>query len=325
MRIKDCEPFLRWAGGKRWLADSLCPLLEEIEPKTYIEPFLGSGAVFFRLAPAKAILSDLNGDLINAYRQVAIDPEKLLKAVEKIPVTEKSYYFVRERKPASDFERAVRFIFLNRTCYGGIYRENRLGQFNTPYGGGSRTPEPLRTYGLLDKAHRLLSTSKIKIMVSDFETAIAKATQGDVVYCDPTYHAVTRDQFDRYGSTIFDWSDQVRLARAALLARMRGAIVVISNTFCSEIKDLYAGAFRIKLDKNKSIGKTNTNPHSHKEYLIVMDPFEDFELWSHLGKIESLDKGLRLKSQELRLTKMLESSLKTRAVPATQVSPSHGL
>lgn len=315
MMLETYEPFLRWAGGKRWLARSLCPLLREIEPKTYIEPFLGSGAVFFELAPRRAILSDLNEDLINAYLQVKSDPEKLLKAIENVPVTEKSYYALREKMPTSDFQKAVRFIYLNRTCYGGVYRENRLGQFNTPFGGGSRTPAPLRSYDLLGKAHRLLYDSKVKIIVSDFESVMDKASLGDVVYCDPTYHPVTCDQFNRYGSTVFDWSDQIRLARAALNARARGALVIVSNTFCEEMKDLYAGSYRVRIDKKKSIGKLNANPLSVREYLIIMDPFEEFELWSELGKIEPLDRNYQIKRHESKLNSLLISAKQKNPQP----------
>jgi DNA adenine methylase len=281
----DVKPFLRWAGGKRWLACPLAPVLSTRlsgDGAMYIEPFLGSGAMFFAISPRRALLSDLNADLINAYQVVASQPRALLAQVRRMPVDEGTYYRVRRSQPRTPVTRAARFVYLNRTCYGGLYRENRLGQFNTPYGGGSRTTTPLWERGLLESASRTLAESGIGLAVCDFAETLERAQAGDVVYCDPTYSAVTRSHFDRYGSLLFSWSDQERLATAARAAAGRGALVLISNAYCPEVRELYRGAIRLTFRRHKSIGNAPADPDQHREYLMVLDPAPGPALWRGL-------------------------------------------
>jgi DNA adenine methylase len=276
-------PFLRWAGGKRWLSKKIALILKNRLQGQYFEPFLGAGAMFFALSPKKALLSDLNGELINAFQIVAENPNRLLSEIRKIPITNEAYYTIRSNNPRDRLQKAVRFIYLNRTCYGGLYRENRKGTFNTPYGGGSRTPAPLWERNLVLEASRVLSSKSIEMKVQDFSYSTKLAKKGDVIYCDPTYRAVTRNQFDRYGSMIFDWSDQERLAEQAQYAATNGALVVISNTFCEEIEALYKKAILIPLRKNKTIGNKPQDSDNNKEYLIVLDPDRSYQEWEGIG------------------------------------------
>jgi len=286
----EIKPFLRWAGGKRWLAKSIAPIMRKRLKGRYFEPFLGAGAMFFAMSPKQALLSDLNGELINAFQIVAEMPNRLLKEIRKISVTKESYYKIRSSRPRSSLQRAVRFIYLNRTCYGGLYRENRQGEFNTPFGGGSRTPAPLWERNLILEASKLLSNKGVELKVQDFADSMKLAKKGDVVYCDPTYRAVTRNQFDRYGSVIFDWSDQERLAEQARYAVDRGALVVISNTFCDEIKTLYKEAIFVPLRKNKTIGNRPRHSNNNKESLIILDPDHNFQGWNSLRE-RACDEG----------------------------------
>lgn len=280
------EPFLRWAGGKRWLTHALAPVLKRRLTGRYFEPFLGAGAMFFAVAPDRAVLSDLNADLMETFRMVAERPTELLEAVRALTVDESTYYRTREDEPEEPFLRAVRFVYLNRTCYGGIYRENKRGKFNTPYGGGSRTPAPLWESSLIERAERMLAKKDVVMEVCDFERMLDTAGSGDVIYCDPAYRAATRAQFDRYGAVVFGWDDQERLATAAKRAAGRGALVVISNTRCSEVKGLYEDATRLLLSKSKAIGKSSKDPDRRKEYLIVLDPEDDAIRWSSIGRVE---------------------------------------
>ncbi|ABG04791.1 DNA adenine methylase [Rubrobacter xylanophilus DSM 9941] len=283
------EPFLRWAGGKRWLASTLAPIIKSRLRGTYIEPFLGSGAMFFAVAPEKALLSDLNADLVGAFRAVAERPDELLEEVRALPVNAETYYKLRADEPLDPLQRAVRFVYLNRTCYGGIYRENKRGVFNTPYGGGSRTPAPLWERALIERCSPLLRKGGITLEVSDFELSLDAAGEGDVVYCDPAYRAATRAHFDRYGAVVFGWEDQVRLAAAARRAGARGALVIISNTYCPEVRELYGDVTRILLEKTKAIGNAAKDPNRCKEYLIVLDPEDDegsARAWETVGRIE---------------------------------------
>ena len=277
------EPFLRWAGGKRWLAHKVGPLIEAFLENTYIEPFLGSGAMFFEVAPKRAILNDLNRDLINAFQIVATQPEALLESIRRLSVDSDTYYQVRASESEESFERAVRFIYLNRTCYGGLYRENQNGKFNTPYGGGSRTPAPLWEKSLIQRCHDLLSGSSVRLTTSDFEDVVDGASNGDVVYCDPTYRSTSRREFDRYGRTIFGWTDQERLAAAAERAVNRGAFVLISNVYCNEIEKLYTKHPKVVFHRSKSIG--NSSKNQSYEYLILLNPLDDNTAYEKLREL----------------------------------------
>lgn len=282
------DPFLRWAGGKRWLTPQLVPIIRQRLKGCYYEPFLGSGAMYFATEPSKALLSDLNQDLINAFNIVKSQPLELLDAIKKLPVNEETYYNLRNSNPNNTFEMAVRFIYLNRTSYGGLYRENKLGKFNVPYGGGSRTTDPLWNRNLITASSNLLNSTETSIIVDDFETSLNFAQKGDVVFCDPTYRSATRNQFDRYGATVFDWADQERLAFSAQRAKRRGALVVICNTYCEEIASLYGNSYRILLIRAKSIGNAVKDLNKNREYLIILDPLSKKNDWRNIGEIERI-------------------------------------
>jgi DNA adenine methylase len=272
--------FLRWAGGKRWLAKSLAPLIKErlSETNTYFEPFLGSGSLFFHLHPSKGLLSDINSDLIITFKQVAQKPDPIAKRLQRIPSNSAKYYEIRKWKPTKSEDIALRFIYLNRNCYGGIYRENRSGDFNVPYGGGSRNHFSICTNGVLKGASSLLKQNSIQLLVCDFEEAINLSSTNDIIYCDPTYSLVDRTTFDRYGKNIFTWDDQVRLARSAQSAFMRGAIVIISNGVSSELENLYKDAQIIELTRPKGLSP-NSDSKKQLEALYVLDPRGEKEHW----------------------------------------------
>jgi len=231
-------PFVKWAGGKS-------QLLEYIKVparfRTYHEPFLGGGAVFFALQPRSAFLSDVNDELTNAYKVVKERVEKLISVLKEASgeVTEDDYYEVRARDPASldAVDRAARFIFLNKTCYNGLYRVNRDGKFNVPFG-RYRAPRICDAEGL-----RLASEALQHAIVKtrDFKDALKLVEPSDVVYLNPPYVQVSRtSRFTEYTNHSFDWSDQVNLATEA--ARLRddvGCVVLISNSYNPKIEHLY--------------------------------------------------------------------------------------
>jgi DNA adenine methylase len=274
-QLTSVQPFLRWAGGKRWLARLIAPKISEFINSSggrYFEPFLGGGAMFFAVAPSKAHLSDNNADLISTFCLVRDRHREIQELVRNMGVSAENYYKLRATTDAEDIFHAARFIFLNRTCYGGIHRTNQSGQFNVPYGGGSRTPENLWKRGILESAALLLQHSKTSIECCDFAKSINRARRGDVVYCDPTYQGVTRAQFDRYGSEIFCWVDQERLAECALKAAERGALVIISNGASKEIQKLFSATNKIALEKKKTIGRPPRSNEVHREMLYVYSP-----------------------------------------------------
>jgi DNA adenine methylase len=232
------------------------------------------------------VLSDINAELINSFAMITKFPGRVIDQLRSIPVSSTKYYQIRKAKPSDHLSRAVRFVYLNRTCYGGLHRTNKEGKFNVPYGGGKRTPEPLWRDGIVHSAAQTLGRDGVKLRVSDFQDSMDAASEGDVVYCDPIYTTRTRDQFDRYNSLLFGWDEQVRLRDASYRACGRGALVVISDTYSAEIQSLYPSAFRIALERKKSIGCRAKDANRGFEYLIILDPAERRKDWLALGSIE---------------------------------------
>ena len=250
------KPFLRWAGGKRWLAKILRPIVSKRigDGNIYFEPFLGSGAMFFSLQPNRAYLSDLNADLINTFQQVAENPSEVINHLLCLPATRDRYYQERNKNRRTALNQAVRFIYLNRNCYGGLYRENRKGIFNVPYGGKGRHHKTICIDNTLLNASSTLNQEEVKIVNCDFAVALNKPEEGDVIYCDPTYREVGRNRFDRYGKDIFSWQDQERLASSANNAFERGALVMISNASSNGLKELYPNARVAQMVRPKGLG-----------------------------------------------------------------------
>jgi DNA adenine methylase len=236
---KAAKPFLKWPGGKRWLTGYIASILDCHGYRRYFEPFLGGGAVFFALQPEAATLSDVNADLISTYTQVKCRPHHLIRRLRQLPVDQATYNRLREAEPRNRVDRAVRFLYLNRTSFGGIYRLNQKGEFNVPFGGGQRTPAPLWENSLLVDASRSLRSTEI--CVGDFEDVLAGVGRGDLVYCDPTYTvAHNNNGFVRYNERNFSWDDQKRLAALCRRLVQRGATVIVSNAANDEILDLYS-------------------------------------------------------------------------------------
>lgn len=317
-----CKPFLRWAGGKRWLARSLAPIIRrhlDATGGTYIEPFLGSGAIFYATAPARAILNDLNEDLVLAHAAVADVPDYLIKALAALPVQKDTYEAVRAVVPETPFERAVRLIWLNRTCYGGLYRTNKQGRFNTPYGGGSRRPDVLWREGIVEQCAKTLS-GDVELTVGDFEAAVDKARDGDIVFCDPTYSNPDRDHFDRYGPSVFSWADQVRLSSACRKAKNRGATVIVTNGAYSELAEIYPDAYRIVLKRATSMG-TRRKVGTDEEYIFILDPRKRRRRWTKLGQIENRIKQAAEAQCIPTLSEVRQSKAKMSQAVARPVEP----
>lgn len=245
------EPFLKWLGGKRWLMPKIKNILSNLKVETYIEPFLGGGAFYFFTGIQPAILADINGELINAYIQVRDNPSKIIKELKTIGTDRETYYAMRREKPKNLIARAVRFIYLNRTAFSGIYRVNNRGEFNVPFGNYGKSTEIIWRENLLFKASGVLKNTKI--ICSDFERIIDNAKDGDFIYCDPTYVTTHNNNgFRKYNEKCFSWSDQIRLASSCKKAALRGANVMISNACHGDLLPLYHG-FEVKVIERKSI------------------------------------------------------------------------
>lgn len=247
----ETTPFLKWAGGKQWLLPVLKPLLlGGSRKRKYIEPFLGGAAVFLAAKPANARLSDSNKELIDCYRAIKHDVESVIKTLRGLSFTTDCYYRVRSSRPRSLVKKAARFIYLNRTCWNGLYRVNRNGDFNVPIGSFDSDPDFV-------VADRLSALSKllrdVKLYCTDFEKACTVAERGDTVYLDPPYMVAHKSNgFLRYNERVFSWEDQIRLAKLARELRNRKCRLMISNADHPSIIALYKG-FIIRRLKRKSL------------------------------------------------------------------------
>lgn len=228
-------PLLKWPGGKRFLL----PHLRRFVPRyfqRYFEPFVGSAALFFDLCPSGAHLSDKNIELINFLQVVRDDPNGLMAAVSKLQNSSEEYYRIRDSCPHAPRGRAARFVYLSNLSFNGIYRVNRKGQFNVPYGQRSHY-QPLRSQHLLE-ASNVLATAAIVAL--DFEEALAEAGAHDFVYLDPPYTVVHGSNgFLRYNQRVFSWMDQARLARLVRELHDRGCYILLSNADHPSIQRLY--------------------------------------------------------------------------------------
>lgn len=260
-------PFLKWAGGKRWLSAYADELLPE-EYNHYFEPFMGGAAMFGAIQPSAATLADVNAELVNCYQKVSDNPADMLSGLLKFQAihSEETYYRVRAENPVDDIERAIRFLYLNRACFNGIYRVNQNGQFNVPKGTKETIVFP---YDDFPAASALLKSAKI--VVSDFEPVLDMAKSGDFVFCDPPYTvAHNNNGFVRYNERMFSWEDQVRLKATLIRASSRGVLILLTNAAHSSIKDLYAGSeFDCRAVSRQSvIGGGRGYRGEYGEYLI---------------------------------------------------------
>jgi DNA adenine methylase len=265
------RPFLKWAGSKTQLVKTLRRLLPPGDYR-FIEPFVGSGAVFLNNPYASSLLSDSNHDLIHLYAVLKTKRDEFIRRCKKFFTpehnSEETFYELREEFNASrDTEaRAALFVYLNRHCFNGLCRYNRKGAFNTPFGRYGKVYFP--DDEMLAFAKKL-STAKLRQM--DFREALAEAGEGDVVYCDPPYVPLTAtSNFTSYAAGGFGKQDQQDLQKAALDAAARGAVVLISNHDTPFTQELYQGAKRVEsMLVSRTISCDGQNRNKAKELIAV--------------------------------------------------------
>lgn len=259
--------FLKWPGGKRWLTTKYF----DIFPSTYncyIEPFLGSASVFFYLEPKHAVLSDTNADLINLYKVMRDHPSELAALMEQHNHNHcKEYYYrMRSQKMKNDLEHAARFLYLNRTCYNGMYRVNKKGEFNVPIGTKTRCDQDV---GYFPEYSKILENATL--CSCDFEDSISTATQGDLVFADPPYAVSSRSGlFINYNDKLFSWNDQKRLLISLRNARERGAYIISTNSNSPQINNMYVeNGFYTKVISRRCVMAANPNKRGTIEELLI--------------------------------------------------------
>lgn len=259
------DPILKWAGGKRWFARRYRDLLPD-SYDSYIEPFLGGGAVFFDLTPSNGRLSDLNADLILVYQAIRDDYRKVETYLRAYAERHsKTYYYVaRAHRPRGRFQIAAWLIYLNRTCWNGLYRVNKSGEFNVPIG----TKNWILREGETFSAHSA-ALQRADIRSVDFEDAIDDAGTGAFLFVDPPYTVKHNSNgFIKYNEKVFTWADQKRLAKAIRRASKRGAHVVVLNAAHESIEELYEGFNQIRLSRHQVISGQANGRANYSELLI---------------------------------------------------------
>lgn len=260
------RPFLKWAGGKGQLIQQYLPYFPE-HFNTYYEPFLGGGAVFFHLLPAQAVLMDINPELINVYRCIRDQVEEVIARLEyhQQRHCREYYYQMRSSRGQTDIERAARLIYLNKTCFNGLYRENSKGEFNVPMG-RYKAPKVCHP-DLLRAAAAALKSANIRVQSFDAVLNVAK-TDRDFVYFDPPYHPISAtSRFTAYNRYSFRPTDQIRLRDAFAALAQRGVKVMLSNSDCPFIRDLYQGFDIHTIVATRSI---NSNPQRRGKITEVL-------------------------------------------------------
>ena len=263
-------PFLKWAGGKGQLLEQMDPYFPE-DFGRYHEPFLGGGAVFFHLSPRKAVLSDSNPELIHVYQMVKNCPIELMASldVHRTRSMEESYFYeVRGICPdkLSSASRAARLVFLNKTCFNGLYRVNSKGEFNVPYG-GYRHPT-LYVGENLQLASAALQGAALH--VEDFRRACKRAVKGDLVYLDPPYQPLSRTSaFTDYTREGFGRRDQEDLAAIYRALDNRGCKVMLSNSSTPWLRELYREYHQITLKAKRAINCKGTGRGAIDELLVM--------------------------------------------------------
>lgn len=260
------NPFLKWAGGKRWLVDKHAHLIS-LGSLRLIEPFVGSGAVFFGLEPSTAILSDKNSRLIESYQAIKDSWKGVLELLQIHQKNHCSEYYYKIRSEDFDdiIERAAQFIYLNRTCWNGLYRVNKFGKFNVPIGTKQNVILATDDFEAISQILR-----NVELIAGDFEIALNKAGIGDFVFVDPPYTVKHNyNGFIKYNQSIFSWDDQIRLRDQISLAVKRGAQVLVTNACHDSVKSLYEGVGEISTLSRSSVIAGNAGARGKYEEVII--------------------------------------------------------
>lgn len=268
-------PVVKWVGGKRQIIDQITKYIPK-NFSTYYEPFLGGGAVLFELQPKKAVVNDINSELINIYEVIKDNVEKLIEDLKQHRNEEDYFYKIRELDRDKDrynkltpVQRASRIIFLNKTCYNGLFRVNKAGEFNTPFG-NYKNPNIVNEITLRTVSN-YFNKAKITFTCKDFEEALKGTRKGAFVYLDPPYDPVSDTaSFTGYDKGGFDRNEQIRLKKACDKLNEKGVKFLLSNSATDFIKDLYKD-YRIEVIQAKRVINSRADKRGEIDEVLVMN------------------------------------------------------
>lgn len=271
------KPFIKWVGGKTQLLPSILPLFPR-KIKTYFEPFIGGGAVYFSLAAegrfGRAVINDWNADLANVYAVVRSHPNKLTEALlviedeySKNPMPMYNMWRSKDPEALTSVLRAARFIFLNKAGFNGLHRVNKAGKFNVPWG-HKPTIKTFDEDNIRDC--ETLLNSNTDILTGDFEDAVKDAGEGDFVYLDPPYAPVSKtSDFASYTENGFGWDEQKRVAKVFRELHARGANVIASNSSAPKLLELYEGFEIREVNAKRNVNSKGSGRGAVKEIVVI--------------------------------------------------------
>ena len=271
---KLVTPFLKWVGGKRQLMPKITELLpKNIKELNYVEPFIGGGAVFFHLQPKHAIINDYNEELVNVYDVIKNNLTDLIADLKKHDNSADYFYKIRgldrteQFKDLSPIQRASRIIYLNKTCFNGLYRVNNAGEFNAPF--GRYTNPNIVNEPTLKAVSKYLNLNNISIKSGDYATVLKETNERSFVYLDPPYHPISvNSNFTGYIQGGWDIFDQARLRDACNELNEKGVKFLLSNSSSPQIKDLYENYEIITVKANRAINSNGSDRGEIDEVLI---------------------------------------------------------
>ncbi|MCL4137649.1 UNVERIFIED_CONTAM: hypothetical protein GTU68_003140 [Idotea baltica] len=268
---QKCRPFLKWAGGKAKLLQSLTPLLPK-QYNNYFEPFIGGGALFFYLQPKRAYISDLNSELVNCYLCIRNNPVKVIEYLKKHIYEKEYFYKLREIAKFTEYEnwsneqKAARLIYLNKTCFNGLYRVNKKGEFNVPFG---RYKNPL----ICDEKNIYLCSQalkKVNISLEDFSNTKSKLQENDFIYLDPPYVPISKSSnFTSYTLENFDIKQQENLSKFCKEITAKGVKFMLSNSSSDLVHNLYKDFNSFTVNAPRSINSKIKMRNDVEELVIT--------------------------------------------------------
>ncbi len=270
-------PILKWVGGKRQLLKEILPFIPK-NITTYYEPFVGGGAVLFALQPKIAVINDYNAELINVYKVIKDNPKELIKILSEHEEKNNSDYFYLTReldrspeyKNASVEERAARIIYLNKTCFNGLYRVNQAGQFNSPYG-KYKNPNIVNSISIF-ALQGYFNNNKIVINTGDYKETLkkVKANTKSFVYLDPPYYPLSSSSsFTGYTDNGFGKEQQIELKHECDKLNKKGIKFLLSNSSCDFINELYKYDYNIKIIKAKRVLNSDGNKRGEINEVLI--------------------------------------------------------
>jgi DNA adenine methylase len=267
VETKTAKPFLRWAGGKRWLKSEIDRLVNINDYKSYHEPFVGGGAILFHLNAANAFISDANKELIDTYLAIRENPNNVIDNLKKFRRDKESYYIIRSENFTDNFSKAAQFIYLNQLSFNGIYRVNANGGYNVPYGNRENYDFDYENIKLVSEF--LQNTT---IQHCDFQDSLNNVRENDLVFLDPPYTiAHNLNGFVQYNQKIFSLEDQYRLTNAIDKIKQIGASYILTNAAHAKVREIFdkENDKIIEVSRASVVGGRNSVRGQYSEYLFT--------------------------------------------------------